>query len=387
MGIQIAPQVNNLQPLLSAAVYWSQHLDQSVGDLMFRGDEGRNEANDEYYVAIFSELRAALAARGIHCATFDRFAPGEAGAIIFIDLPRGRGEFEAVLRRMGDNCLKILVCMESPVGHYELFSRFELRQFDLAFTYCPALADGGAVRHHRIAAIPNLDEWRGGPPADEVPFEKRRLLALLNSNKFRDFRTPSQWPLASRINGWRMPGGSWSMLWHEGYGIRRRLVAAAEHRAPGQLDTYGPGWVGRRASWHRLLPQRRYLSARGAWAGSRIELFRNYKFSVAIENFIGNRGYVSEKLFYPMLAGSVPVYLGDADIAKDVPGEAFIDVRDFRSFRELLDHLSDMSPDRWNAHREAGRQFLLSPRADAFRASSLANAMADAIRSRLAQVA
>ena len=40
---------------------------------------------------------------------------------------------------------------------------------------------------------------------------------------------------------------------------------------------------------------------------------------MAYENFRGRRGYISEKIFDALQAGSVPVYLGEERIAEFVP--------------------------------------------------------------------
>ncbi|MDR2921372.1 MAG: glycosyltransferase family 10 fucosyltransferase [Tannerella sp.] len=73
---------------------------------------------------------------------------------------------------------------------------------------------------------------------------------------------------------------------------------------------------------------------------SKMELYTKYKFVIAFENAIG-KDYVTEKFYDPLLAGSVPVYLGAPNIDKFVPGDnCFVDVRNYKSPEELAKYLN-----------------------------------------------
>ncbi|CAI7813639.1 unnamed protein product, partial [Closterium sp. NIES-54] len=50
----------------------------------------------------------------------------------------------------------------------------------------------------------------------------------------------------------------------------------------------------------------------------------HYLFSLAIENTRAP-GYVTEKFFYPLEAGTVPIYIGAPDIAAFAPPDSYID--------------------------------------------------------------
>ncbi|MCP4404616.1 MAG: alpha-1,3-fucosyltransferase [bacterium] len=65
----------------------------------------------------------------------------------------------------------------------------------------------------------------------------------------------------------------------------------------------------------------------------------SYKFDLAFENAIA-RDYVTEKFFDPLVAGSVPVYLGAPNIKEYMPGKhCFINVSDFSRPKELAEYL------------------------------------------------
>lgn len=64
-----------------------------------------------------------------------------------------------------------------------------------------------------------------------------------------------------------------------------------------------------------------------------------YKFTIAFENAIA-KDYVTEKLFHPLIVGSIPVYLGAPNVAEFLPGNhCYINVNDFASVKDLADYL------------------------------------------------
>lgn len=72
---------------------------------------------------------------------------------------------------------------------------------------------------------------------------------------------------------------------------------------------------------------------------TKLDTIARYKFTLAFENSV-SPDYVTEKFFQPLMAGSVPVYLGAPNIETFAPGErCFIDTSHYRSPRELADHL------------------------------------------------
>jgi alpha-1,4-fucosyltransferase len=64
----------------------------------------------------------------------------------------------------------------------------------------------------------------------------------------------------------------------------------------------------------------------------------HYKFALAIENTAAE-SYVTEKLFYALDAGAVPIYFGAPNVADFVPPRSIIDGSSFASLRLLADHV------------------------------------------------
>lgn len=77
----------------------------------------------------------------------------------------------------------------------------------------------------------------------------------------------------------------------------------------------------------------------------KLDTISRYKFTIAFENAIA-RDYVTEKFFDPLIAGSVPVYLGAPNIRDFAPGDnCFIDASEWESPESLARHILDVSRD------------------------------------------
>ena len=74
---------------------------------------------------------------------------------------------------------------------------------------------------------------------------------------------------------------------------------------PEKYHSYGRGWN-----------KKCFRGEVGIWGN--LTIFSLHKFTLAFENSCFN-GYVTEKMLYPMFAGSIPIYLGAPDVEKYVP--------------------------------------------------------------------
>jgi hypothetical protein len=74
-----------------------------------------------------------------------------------------------------------------------------------------------------------------------------------------------------------------------------------------------------------------------------IQEYSNYKFVIAMENKIV-KGYITEKIVNAFRSGSIPIYWGDPQIAKDIFNEkAFICVNDFNTLDECANYVVNLS--------------------------------------------
>jgi len=372
-------------PATAIGVHFFTQPDLSRSDRLFRrhadGTGYYRPDHSDYYTVPMIALRKALQSRGVMLHTSDVAASkGGCGCMIVIDLPARRGELLAFKRRFPEVRFWIFVKMESPVVVRALLAENLAEDFDWVVTY------GNAPNGCRFSryALPVLERHgEGRTHCEDIPFASRKLLVMINSNRRRGWSDYRNLPLALQLRGWR--AGLHAQLRilgeEDGYARRRNLARIAARHIGDGFDLYGRGWSGEPVIWwNRLAPNRPNPRGAGLWQGDNIALMRRYRFAIAYENWVGNPGYVSEKLFLPMLAGAVPVYLGACDIEDHVPRGAYVDRRDFGSEREMLSFLSSCSRTDWNEFRDAANTFLRSPRSRDFHSDSLLSALCEALR-------
>jgi hypothetical protein len=165
----------------------------------------------------------------------------------------------------------------------------------------------------------------------------------------------------------------YSWVPQELYTERLRAIRWFEKCHPDEFDLFGQRWdrFYFKEGWSRLNPFLEHLfymkfpwrpfrphfpSARGNIARKR-EIMRQYRFSICYEN-ASYPGWLTEKMLDAMFAGCVPVYLGDPEVATQVPKEAFIDKRDFPDYDSLYAYLKGMSPAQYEGYRRAIHQFV-----------------------------
>ena len=148
-----------------------------------------------------------------------------------------------------------------------------------------------------------------------------------------------------------------------------RIEAMVELSKLGVVDLYGRGWDkwwSRSALWLPYWRNRSTLMSiyKGACA-SKFDVLQRYTFCLCFENMAMN-GYITEKIFDCLYAGTIPLYLGAPDISKYIPSTAYVDCRKFTSWNEMWNEVHSMSDSQIQAMREAGRLFLGSEQARPF---------------------
>lgn len=83
---------------------------------------------------------------------------------------------------------------------------------------------------------------------------------------------------------------------------------------------------------------------------SKLAAISGYRFTLAFENSIAP-GYVTEKLYQPLFAGSVPIYRGAPDVARHLPAaHCCVNAADFAGPRELAEFLTAMTDEEYLAY-------------------------------------
>lgn len=330
----------------------------------------------------YSLWREMAAREGYDLNTSDICPPQEADGLWLIDLPRKRKFHDALLRAKKRKAKVVLQVVESPLITPQVHVAANRAECDYVLTYSSRECCDSRYYHYQI---PNYLEWM----QSGVPFEDRRCAVMINSNKMEGWFgsgevDSNRFPGAGKfINGWKTSRGHWLRPDRgELYSWRRKFARSAEEMGGRMLDIYGGGWQGGAITW---LPVGRPKPYRCAGEGllmkrdevakypSKIPLMGSYRFGVAVENYRGNRGYISEKLFDVMRAGAVPVYLGEESIGDLVPPGAFVDVRHFRGHGDLWRYLASCSEREWQDMRAEGKTFLASERVAQFGVEAFAD--------------
>ncbi|MBF0270613.1 MAG: hypothetical protein HQL98_00870 [Magnetococcales bacterium] len=159
------------------------------------------------------------------------------------------------------------------------------------------------------------------------------------------------------INGNHRP----RLRFQELYSLRiQAMCALAELQA---VDLYGRGWErwwSRESMWLPYWMHRKKLMTiyKGSCV-SKFDILKKYHFCLCFEN-MAMTGYITEKIFDCLYAGTVPLYLGAHDIEKYIPSEVFIDCRQYETWQDMWRDLRTISLQKIRQIKKAGRDFLHS---------------------------
>lgn len=341
----------------SKVALWLDPLTYNLGgDALF--DASNTPTSGDRILEPFVYLRERLAARGVAVHTGDMLSGGRVPAAeLNLYATMGMQPRYRSLARRPDTVLSAFLVNECPIVEPRLFSMLDeaAPSFRRLYSFAPDeamqpfLERPLSFRPYRYPyPFSNVDEttWQN---------RERRFLAIINANK--------------------VPRRRDQELYTE------RLRAIAHFGALGEVDLYGTGWDGppfrvgetrvprslRRIGylaerrWDRMRPRRNSLlhAARAVYRGvvaSKSETLSQYTFAICFENMV-LAGWVTEKIFDCLRAGTVPVYLGAPDIDEWVWPECYVDMRRFADYDELGEFLHALSPSEIQEYRDAGREY------------------------------
>ncbi|MFM6172317.1 MAG: glycosyltransferase family 10 domain-containing protein [Sphaerospermopsis kisseleviana] len=301
-------------------------------------------------------------AHGIELGTDDVVPLEEADVILFINLPSSRSVVADVRSRFPAAKL-VLIASESPVvqPHARVIHNHDL--FDLVLLHS---VDGFCSSKYKplplgCAYIPEC-------PPPFTPYCRRRFAILVNSNVNTGMhRLPRPWHVFNtltriRRSGWSLP---FSRFVHVSFGsryhIRREFARSVESLGIQDFDIYGTGWEPLRSGWlYRLFPEKPFYHARGLLKSDKLLSLCNYKFAFCYENYAGSEGYISEKIFDALAAGTVPLCHGDTSLKRIIPSSCVIFRDDYSSDRAMLSDLLGWDESRWLSYYHAGQEYLHS---------------------------
>ena len=265
----------------------------------------------------------------------------------------------------------VLTGLESPLFAYsfydqlpELAPSFEHRAlFDGAFKTLSA-----ETGHNYHIRFPNYHPEDILPLA---PWEGRKNIVMVTANKHYQpvgIETASQVQSKTRSMA----------IQHELHS--KRLEAIEFFASEGLLDLFGHGWneLGRLPQYWQERLEDTLRSLQPHPCEDKIRTIAAYKFAICFENMV-YPGYITEKIIDCFVAGVIPIYLGAPDVQDHIPGEAFIDKRQFSSWPDLAGYLDSLPEKAALDLLAAGRSFLTSAEGRLYSFSGFARFIRDMI--------
>jgi len=133
------------------------------------------------------------------------------------------------------------------------------------------------------------------------------------------------------------------------------------------FEFFGAGW------------DKNEFKSYGGKVDSKYDVLKKYKFTLCYENECDIAGLISEKIFDCFYARTIPIFWGASNVENYFPKDTYIDKRDFNSYEELDNYLSNMNEDEYNQRIEAIEKYLASEKFKNFSSESFAENVFNAI--------
>ena len=113
-----------------------------------------------------------------------------------------------------------------------------------------------------------------------------------------------------------------------------------------------------------------FKTTAGDWETDKVELLKNYKFTICSENSydsVFSQNYFTEKMMHAWMAGCVPIYMGCYNIDDLFPSSSYIDLRTYVfkhgkalqiDYQSLISRLANMNEEHYNAMMESVKELM-----------------------------
>lgn len=165
---------------------------------------------------------------------------------------------------------------------------------------------------------------------DNIKFFKFYFPMPNQSNKI-EYIPFRQKKMLTNISGYKL-----SKRKNELYSKRIEAIRYFEKNAKDDFEFYGVGWN-----------SNDYPSYKGK-VENKLDILKNYKFSLCYENECGLNGLISEKIFDCFYARTIPIFWGAENIDEYIPKKCYIDKREYSSYEELHNYLINMTEEEYN---------------------------------------
>ncbi len=289
----------------------------------------------------FIRLREALEKQGVEVHTADRLGKQTYQKIPADYYSCGNLDNFLPLKSQGNVALKAFIIFEPPVVDPRLYQALPEITSAFEMVYLHNIeGDGYSLKGVDQSKLKKL-YW---------PQPRKEVIAEF-------------WNRESRLKRIVMINGNHRPSSRKGELYSKRIEALSGLSKFDIIDLYGRGWErwwSRNSMWIPYWKHRKTLMSlyKGS-CSSKYEILSRYNFSLCFEN-MSMRGYITEKLFDCLYAGTIPLYLGAKNIEDLVPPNAYIDCRNISSWEGLYDKILQMSFDDIHAMRLAGKEFIQS---------------------------
>jgi len=313
----------------------------------------------------------------------DRVSSFNVNILWIIDIPPRKKELTELFNRVHAEFV-IYQQIESPLSHPAALNPKNFLWADAVISYDPLFLFDCISYGIKSVLDLRLSFGLQRPLSHKISYQERKTLALVNTNLYYGLLKPRQ-AAASFFDtlpviNWYQSGYNlrnkdvMNLIFGERYSLRRNfsnyienIVLSPTNENNFTFDIYGHNWTGEAISWlHKFVKPKSYTSSKGKSSLDKLELLSRYKYTLAIENYEGKRGYISEKIIDPLLAGSVPIYLGDHNVGNYIPQSCFISISSFASKKELFKYLASITESDWMDYQSAIDSFLSSDNARIF---------------------
>lgn len=323
--------------MTSQAVFIDPSTDHFLDDRLF--DLDNQHLNRDGTLLPFARLREHLAQQGIPLHTADKLRDGserrELNHYWSLGLVKGHEAF------IGDPNVRLrgFILLEPPLVQPEIYAALPHLSADFEEVFLHNVEGDGYSLEGVVQD--RLRKFCWPQPYGDV----------LSEFWYQDHRQNKLVAIAGNHN----PGRRKPELYSE------RIKAIAALSECNGIDLFGRGWErwwSRQSFWWPYWRFRRaIMSSYQGPCSSKWEVLSKYRFSLCFEN-MPMTGYVTEKIFDCLYAGTVPVYWGAPDIENLIPAGAYVDMRNYSSYQEMYNHVLNMSEKQWHAMRKVARDFL-----------------------------
>ncbi len=327
-------------------------------DDFFSSNELYGMKSDLY---MYSDLRKCFARVGIDLNTQYINSPQESEVVLCVN----ETDYFATYKRTSQNKLVVLILTEPPVYNLKDWNTKRHQLFDKVFTYNSDLVSKNPIKYKFLAYPIDFNVPKNNNYISEQEFLTKKnscmvasAFAITKGNKQHKSLLYERYKI---------------LVWYNKY-------------APNQLDYFS-----------RTNPKEKFVYYRGAsllnkvskkiglkiadylyskkiaklYRGSvpslnKTDTLANYKFNFCLENSLGVKGYITEKIFDAFFSQTVPIYLGAEDAHHYIPKDCYINYSDFKNIADLHHFLINMNYKRYTEYQVNITHFLNSTAIDFF---------------------